>query len=352
MPCRHCRGGDSSSRRRAVRSASLRFTSARCARAITSTAAQGRCFWCRTDRGCRRTRLRGNLRGVVRLRSYHQLLAHWRDSRWMRDTRNAVFNTVRTFARAVRAKLPDAPATLAKIAFASAVERAARADPKLAVSHEIWDRDPWLLGTPAGVVDLRNGATLNAAPDLYISRASTVAPATPGSPTPVWSRFLDDVTKGDMDLQGFLQRLSGFPPQCSGEYRFRQHPSRHAAPAGLMQELSPSKPPSRPGCYDLQQRRHLAKHVTDDPERAATMAAMLRNSRRRRCSIGRAGKRPVRTIFLASSALNALWCFGIAFSDGLLPLRPLVVRMLLRLRRLSPVRRAPPSPIPQRPYPG
>jgi len=95
----------------------------------------------------------------------------WRDSRWMRDTRNAVFNTVRTFARAVRAKLPDAPATLAKIAFASAVERAARADPKLAVSHEIWDRDPWLLGTPAGVVDLRNGATLNAAPDLYISRA-------------------------------------------------------------------------------------------------------------------------------------------------------------------------------------
>lgn len=134
----------------------------------------------------------------------------WRDSRWMRDTRNAVFNTVRTFARAVRAKLPDAPATLAKIAFASAVERAARADPKLAVSHEIWDRDPWLLGTPAGVVDLRNGATLNAAPDLYISRASTVAPATPGSPTPVWSRFLDDVTKGDMDLQGFLQRLSGY----------------------------------------------------------------------------------------------------------------------------------------------
>jgi predicted MFS family arabinose efflux permease len=28
---------------------------------------------------------------------------------------------------------------------------------------------------------------------------------------------------------------------------------------------------------------------------------------------------PARTIFLASSALNALSCFGIAFSDGLLP---------------------------------
>jgi hypothetical protein len=28
---------------------------------------------------------------------------------------------------------------------------------------------------------------------------------------------------------------------------------------------------------------------------------------------------PARTIFLASSALNALSCFGIASSDGLLP---------------------------------
>ena len=30
----------------------------------------------------------------------------WRDSRWMRDTRNAVFNTVRTFARAGSAIAP------------------------------------------------------------------------------------------------------------------------------------------------------------------------------------------------------------------------------------------------------
>src|SRR4051794_32227475 len=48
----------------------------------------------------------------------------WREGRWRRDTRNAVFNTVRTFARAVRAKLADAPAAFAKVAFASAVERA------------------------------------------------------------------------------------------------------------------------------------------------------------------------------------------------------------------------------------
>ena len=134
----------------------------------------------------------------------------WRDGRWTRDTRNAVFNTVRTFARAVRAKLPDAPPMLAKIAFASAVERGARADPKLAVSHEIWNRDPWLLGTPEGVVDLRSGATLSAAPDLYISRSTTVAPAALGSPTPVLSSFLDDATKGDKDLQAFLQRLCGY----------------------------------------------------------------------------------------------------------------------------------------------
>jgi putative DNA primase/helicase len=134
----------------------------------------------------------------------------WRDGRWSRDDRDSVFDTGRSFTRAVRAKLSDPPAALAKVAFASAVERAAKTDPKLAVSHEIWDCNPWLLGTPAGVVDLKTGETLDAAPDLYISRTTAVAPATPNTATPIWSRFLRDATNGDADLQRFLQRLAGY----------------------------------------------------------------------------------------------------------------------------------------------
>ena len=44
VPCRHCPMRDSSSRRSAARSVSLRFTPERCSRAITSTASQDRSF--------------------------------------------------------------------------------------------------------------------------------------------------------------------------------------------------------------------------------------------------------------------------------------------------------------------
>jgi putative DNA primase/helicase len=134
----------------------------------------------------------------------------WRDGRWSPDTRNRVFHAVRCFTRAVRAKLKDPPGPLAKVAFVSAVERAVQADPKLAVSHEIWDREPWLLGTPAGVVDLRTGDTLCATPDRFISRLTAVSPAAPHTPTPIWSGFLETATNGDKDLQAFLQRFAGY----------------------------------------------------------------------------------------------------------------------------------------------
>lgn len=134
----------------------------------------------------------------------------WKNGRWSRDLRSTVFHQARVFCRAVRATISDPPSSLAKIAFASAVERAARADPRLAVSQEIWDRDPWLLGTPDGVVDLRTGLLRPATPDLYISRHTTAAPAPPGTPAPLWQTFLDGATRHDKELQGFLARLCGY----------------------------------------------------------------------------------------------------------------------------------------------
>jgi len=134
----------------------------------------------------------------------------WKADRWARDRRSHVFHTARVFCRAVRAKLTDPPASLAKIAFAAAVERAGRADPKMAVSQEIWDTDPWLLGTPGGVVDLRTGILKAGRPDLYISRQAAVTPAAAGTPAPLWTAFLAAATKNDAELKGFLQRLAGY----------------------------------------------------------------------------------------------------------------------------------------------
>ena len=134
----------------------------------------------------------------------------WRSGRWTLDNRSAVWNAAREFTRTVRNRLDEPNATLAKVSFTNAVERASRADPKLAVSQEIWDTDAWLLGTPDGVVDLRTGDILPPDPSRYISRHTSVAPAPPGTPAPLWLAFLKSALKGDAATQSFIKRLSGY----------------------------------------------------------------------------------------------------------------------------------------------
>lgn len=135
----------------------------------------------------------------------------WRwQGRWTRDERSAVFHEARLFCRSARTRMTDPPAAIAKIAFAASVERAARADPRLAVSAEIWDRDRLLLGTPTGIVDLRTGKCRPAVPDLYISRSTAVAPAEPEAAAPLWLSFLNDATGGDAEMVALLQRLCGY----------------------------------------------------------------------------------------------------------------------------------------------
>ncbi len=134
----------------------------------------------------------------------------WQDGRWARDTRNLVFDAARDFVRAARERLTDPPAAMARIAFSAAVERASRADPRVAVSQEVWDRDPRLLGVPGGVVDLRTGQLNPSRPEQFISRQTSVAPAPAGTPAPLWSAFLDDATRKDVELKAFLQRLTGY----------------------------------------------------------------------------------------------------------------------------------------------
>ena len=134
----------------------------------------------------------------------------WRDGRWALDGRETVFNAGREFTRTARARLQQPPPSMTKIAFCANVEKATRADPRIAVSHEVWDTDPWLLGVPGGVVNLKTGETFAPEPSLYISRQTLVAPAPKGSRSELWERFLDEATGRDGDTKEFLQRLCGY----------------------------------------------------------------------------------------------------------------------------------------------
>src|SRR5512143_1485476 len=51
----------------------------------------------------------------------------------------------------------------------------ARSDARVAVSLDKLDQDPDLLGTPAGVIDLRTGELLRPDPTMYVTRTTAVA---------------------------------------------------------------------------------------------------------------------------------------------------------------------------------
>ena len=141
----------------------------------------------------------------------------WRGSHWARETTALAFDWVRATCREMAATEPDTPAAkmLAKATTASAVEKFARADRAHAVTSDGWDRNPWLLGTPGGTVDLRTGAIRDARPDDMITRLTAAAPLPlesfdPERDCPRWLAFLDDATGGDVDSIRFLQQWAGY----------------------------------------------------------------------------------------------------------------------------------------------
>jgi P4 family phage/plasmid primase-like protien len=89
----------------------------------------------------------------------------------------------------------------------ASVERLARADRRHAAVIEQWDSDAWLLNTPSGVVDLRNGAIRPARREDY---ATKITAAAPGGECPLWKSFLSRITGGDEELQRFLQKMIGY----------------------------------------------------------------------------------------------------------------------------------------------
>ncbi|WP_193140972.1 phage/plasmid primase, P4 family [Meridianimarinicoccus sp. MJW13] len=100
--------------------------------------------------------------------------------------------------------------TLRSSATIAAVSSLARANPASAATHEMFDADRYLIGTPGGTVDLRTGALRPACREDMISRLTTCAPADPGVSPGLWLRFLSDVFDGDKATIGFLQRAAGY----------------------------------------------------------------------------------------------------------------------------------------------
>jgi putative DNA primase/helicase len=134
----------------------------------------------------------------------------WDGTRWKREETKLAYRWAHAEARRLaRGKGSTVAVRAGKAAFAAGVERLAQAGEAFAVTHEIWDRDPWLLGTPDGVIDLRTGKTREARPEDYITRLTAVAPAA-SEDCPLWMAFLSEATGNDQGMIGFLQRWFGY----------------------------------------------------------------------------------------------------------------------------------------------
>lgn len=132
-------------------------------------------------------------------------------ARWNRDGTRAALEWAREIGRELSAGARDdkSRAVIGRAGFAKGVETLARVDQRISVTSDQWDRNPFLLGTPGGTVDLRTGNLREPDPVDLISKSAACAPA-PEADCPRWRAFLDEATGGDKALVGFLQRFAGY----------------------------------------------------------------------------------------------------------------------------------------------
>jgi putative DNA primase/helicase len=133
----------------------------------------------------------------------------WDGNIWRREDTQLAFHWARLLARRlVEDQDKKMRSAAGKTAFASGVEKFAQRDRAMAVTVDYWDRDQWLLGTPAGTVDLRTGKLRPGDPTDGITKSTLISPA--DTDCPLWLKFLDETTGGDSELIRFLQQWLGY----------------------------------------------------------------------------------------------------------------------------------------------
>lgn len=99
----------------------------------------------------------------------------------------------------------------------------AATDPRITITKNDLDNQPWELNTPAGILDLRTGQLSEPDPSKYHTRLTKHAPDF-NEPSELWETFLHD-TFGNHDLITYMQRLIGY--SAVGEVKENLLPFAH-----------------------------------------------------------------------------------------------------------------------------
>jgi putative DNA primase/helicase len=137
----------------------------------------------------------------------------WDGNLWRSDDTLKVFSMAQLLCREVAAGVKKGKDTanlrnylLSGTARARMLEMA-RENPEMAARPGDWDRDPWLLGTPSGTVDLRTGELRPSDPRDMISLSTAVAP---GGDCTLWKETLKGIFLDDEAVISFVKRLAGY----------------------------------------------------------------------------------------------------------------------------------------------
>jgi P4 family phage/plasmid primase-like protien len=134
----------------------------------------------------------------------------WDGQRWAKDDTQKVASLVQKMCEeaALECESIGAANRVRSARTRAAVQQEASVQGRLAATVDQWDRDPWLLNTPGGVVDLHTGKLRPAVREDYCTK---LAGATPEKKSPNrWRQFLDEITAHDKQLQKYLQRICGY----------------------------------------------------------------------------------------------------------------------------------------------
>ena len=128
---------------------------------------------------------------------------------WREDRKRRVFTRANKLCREIArsANKPGVAKTIASAKTRAAVVALAGEDTRLVAGVDQWDTDPWLLNTPGGVVDLRNGKLRPHNNTDYMTKMTA---ASPGGECPRWKKFIQEITNSDEELQRYLQRIAGY----------------------------------------------------------------------------------------------------------------------------------------------
>jgi putative DNA primase/helicase len=134
---------------------------------------------------------------------------YWDAGVWRPDVTCKVFDRARIICQTESERCGHSGLCrkLSTSATGAAVERLARWNYRLAMKVDKWDANPWLLNTPAGVIDLHTTKLRPTQRDDYMSKITAVGP---GTSCPLWLDFLKRITNGDRDLEAYLQRMCGY----------------------------------------------------------------------------------------------------------------------------------------------